>query len=401
MSAHPPRTAVVLTLTATGLAVARDLDGAGFAVIGVDDDRSRPGCHSRHVQDIAGLSRLPLGLGLVDALLELAARSPAPPLLIPAADDAVEWCITHRKTLQGPLVLSAGYTPDLAGVLLDKSRFGQRCRELGIDVPVTVQPAGMDDVRAFARDVGLPCIVKPRAGHLWRKRLRGQKLLVPNSPAELERAIEDVVGDPSAVVLQELIPGPESELVVGAVWAGQDGAVRRVVTARKIRQFPRNFGSGSLLRSESLPQVEQLSREIVQGLGYRGLCGTEFKLDPRTGRYRLIEINPRPTLWFDLCRATGVHLIRAHAQELAGLPIDPLPPQRDGVVWRYLVRDVIALGQAGPRALLQSLVRDRRLDTDAVLAWDDPLAAAASLAHTAVQAATHLRRPVMPRKDRG
>ena len=145
-----------------------------------------------------------------------------------------------------------------------------RSQRLGIDVPVTVQPRDMADVRAFAREFGLPCIVKPRAGHAWRQRLRGQKLLVPANDRELEAAM-DLVGDPSAVVLQELVPGPETQLVVGAVWAADQGGVRHVLTARKIRQFPRQFGSGSMVRTESLPDVRAASAQIVEQLDYRGL----------------------------------------------------------------------------------------------------------------------------------
>jgi D-aspartate ligase len=373
--------------------VARDLHGAGFRVIGVDDDRTRPGCHSRLVETVRGLSHLPLGLQLVETLLDHADREGGPWLLVPAADDAVQWCITHRDTLVPRLRMSSGLVPERAGVMLDKSLFGQRCRALGIDVPATVQPASMADVQAFARDVGLPCIVKPRAGHLWRKKLRGQKLLTPQDLPELERVMRDIVGDPSGVVLQELVPGPESQLVVGAVWAGEHGRVRHVLTARKIRQFPRNFGSGSLVRTEDLPDVRALSIDIVEKLDYRGLCGTEFKLDARTGRLRLIEINPRPTLWFDLCRAAGTHLVRGHAQELTQVPGAPITAQVDGVTWRYLVRDAIALAQVGPLALARSLWQDRHVDADAVLAFTDPLAGAASFAHAAIQAATHLRRP--------
>ena len=157
-------TAFVLSLTATGLAVARDLHGAGWRVIGVDDDRTRPGCHSRLLDEVKGLSRLPLGLQLVEAMLEEAARCQGPCIVLPAADDAVQWCIQHRDTLMPRVQVSAGLTPEGAGVMLDKSTFGQRCRDLGIDVPRTVQPASLADVQAFARDVGLPCIVKPRAG---------------------------------------------------------------------------------------------------------------------------------------------------------------------------------------------------------------------------------------------
>jgi predicted ATP-grasp superfamily ATP-dependent carboligase len=72
------------------------------------------------------------------------------------------------------------------------------------------------------------------------------------------------------------------------------------------------------------------------------LCGTEFKQDARDGRLVAIEINPRPTLWYQLANASGVRLVEAAVRDLAGLPLGPALPQRDDVVWRYLVRDVIS-----------------------------------------------------------
>ena len=381
---------VVLALTATGMAVARDLQPVGWRVLGVDADRSRPGWFSRTVERPSELAALPLGADLLAAVCALA-RGPAPVVVMAAADDAVGWCIDHHAELVGNGVrLATGYTDQVAAVLLDKSRFGQRCRELNIDVPATMQPDNRNDIEAFAREVGFPLIVKPRAGHLWRQKLRGKKLLTPATLEQLRRDLDEIIGDPASVVLQELVAGPESNLFVGAVWAGQDAQVRQVVTARKVRQFPRNFGSGSLVRTEELPQVAQMSRQVVEALGYAGVCGTEFKLDLRTNKLRLIEINARPTLWYDLCRAAGVHLLRAHACDLAGLPCAPLADQRQGVVWRYGLRDAIALAQAGIGPLLRATLREPMADTDAVFSARDPLAAVGSLVHTTLQAAQHL-----------
>ncbi|MCB9739993.1 MAG: ATP-grasp domain-containing protein [Deltaproteobacteria bacterium] len=389
----PP--ALVFALTGTGMAVVRDLLGTAPRIVGIDADPWRPGRWSRHVHRVGGLSNLPLGEPLLRAVLDFAARSPEPTVLLPAADDACEWLIQHRDVLQPSCRVSEGMRDETAGVLLDKQRFAARCGELGIDVPLTVLPESDDDVRSFLEAAGTPCIVKPRSGHRWRQRLEGQKLIVAETPDHLRRVMDEIVGDPSAVVLQELIPGPESEITVGAVLAREHGGVRHVLTARKMRQFPRNFGSGSWVRTEALPEIAARSAEIVEAFGYHGPCGTEFKYDPRHRRPRLIEINARPTLWFDLCRAAGTHLLRAHYHELAGLPELPIAKQRDGVNWRYLTRDWIAIAQAGKAegGLRTSWALEQqtpRSDTFCTMAGSDPATVVATFAHTAYQAATHL-----------
>lgn len=384
---------MVLALTGTGLAVARAVAQAGLGpVLGVDDDQTRPGLYSRHVTCHPKLTRRKLDDTLITELVAYARAQDHPVVLVPAADDACEWLADNAEKFLPSLRISAGYSPERAGVLLDKWAFGERCRLLGIDVPLTYLPETLEDVRAFAQEVGLPCIVKPRAGHLWRNRLSGQKLLVPQTLEQLLRDMEHIVGDPKAVVLQELVPGPESNLGVAAVWTGQDGTLRHVLTARKIRQFPRQFGSGSRVVTEALPEVADLSAQVLQKLDYRGLCGTEFKYDPRSGNWRLIEINPRPTLWYDLCRAAGSNLIAAHILELAGLDPGAVGRQRQQVAWEYGLRDAVALAQAGGvRAIWQAFRREGLPSTDAVMAWDDPGVTLAAGAHFVGQALSHLR----------
>lgn len=383
--------AVVLAMTGTGLAVARAVSTLG-PVIAIDAERSRPGLYSRHVVRHPQLTHRALDAALVEPLIEFAHQQKRPVVVVPAADDACEWVADHRDALAGHVRFSAGYSPERSGLLLDKWAFGDRCRELGIDVPLTYMPQTLEDVRSFAQEIGLPCIVKPRAGHLWRNRLSGQKLLVPETMEELLGAMETIVGDPKAVVLQELVAGPERNLGVAAAWVGQDGTLRHLLTARKIRQFPRQFGSGSRVVTEALPEVARLSAEVLQRLDYRGVCGTEYKYDLRHQRWRLIEINPRPTLWYDLCRAAGSDLLAAHVRELAGLEPGSVSPQRQGVAWEYGLRDAVALGQSGgPAALWRALRAEGLPHTDAVMALDDPGATAAAAAHFVGQALSHLR----------
>lgn len=388
----PSPDCIVLTLTATGIAVVRDVASLGGRVIGIDADRGSPGHSCSELTAIAELSHAPLDADLVGKLVRYAEQRAAPPVIIPASDAAVEFLIAHRAALAGSCAVSSAMTDDIAGVLLDKLRFARKCEDLGVNIPITVLPENHADVADFVRRAGLPCIVKPRTGHLWRKRLQGAKLLVPKTEAELRHAIDEVVGDPGAVVLQELIPGPEREIVVGACLLSESGEPQHVLTARKHRQFPLDFGSGALVIAEDLPEVRERSLAALTALGYRGVCGTEFKRDPRTNQLRLVEINARPVLWYDLCRAAGTSLVAAHFRELAGMTAVPIAPQRDGTVWRYLTRDVIAVAQRHRKLfrVMAELKNTPRADTFATMTTTDPKTIAATVRHTALQAISHL-----------
>jgi predicted ATP-grasp superfamily ATP-dependent carboligase len=99
------------------------------------------------------------------------------------------------------------------------------------------------------------------------------------------------------------------------------------------------------MHSEWQEEIARLSVELVQGLGYAGICGTEYKPDPRDGRWKLIEVNPRPTLWFSLCRAADCDIVLHAYLDLIGRPSEAqIGRQRDGVRWQYFLRDLISLG---------------------------------------------------------
>lgn len=42
------------------------------------------------------------------------------------------------------------------------------------------------------------------------------------------------------------------------------------------------------------PAVERLARGLVAALGYRGVADLDFRRDPGTGAYHLLDFNPGP-----------------------------------------------------------------------------------------------------------
>jgi predicted ATP-grasp superfamily ATP-dependent carboligase len=247
-------------------------------------------------------------------------------------------------------------------VLLDKRAFYRRCEELGIDVPRTLFPAGVDDLADRAAGLRFPAILKPAHSHLWRARLGGRKVLEVHSRDEMLRAFASFGDLGTGMTVQEVIPGPESGILVCGAYVRPDGTPHALFTARKVRQYPPRFGSGSLVRSEWNEEIARLSADLVRRLGFSGVCGTEFMPDPRDGRLKLIEVNPRPTLWFSLCRAAGCDIVHHAYRDLIGDPLEPqIGRQRDGVRWQYFLRDLLSLaayarrGTVGAREVVEAL----------------------------------------------
>ena len=119
--------------------------------------------------------------------------------------------------------------------------------------------------------------------------------------------------------MQEIISGPESNITLWCGYIDAAGSVRQSFTARKLRQYPPGFGSASLVESEVCRETSETAERFLVKAGYRGIAAAEFKRHPKTGELKIIEVNPRPSLWFSVSTKSGVRLVERPWQSQMGL----------------------------------------------------------------------------------
>ena len=339
----PPHPAVVFGLTGTGMAVARSLRRRGVPVYGVDAKAWEIGHHSNEVLRPPFATRAQ-DAALAEEVVAWAKRQPAAPVLFPADDPSCDFLSDHQATLRTACLLPEGYRPEVASAFVDKISFYQRCLALGVALPRTLFPKSVEELGEASRELRFPAILKPAHSHLWRARFGGRKVLEVSSRDELLRVFAGLGDLQTGMTVQEVIPGPEREIFVCGGYFRPGGEARALFTARKTRQYPPMFGSASFAESEWNPEVARLSEELIGKLGFAGVCGTEYKPDPRDGAWKLIEVNPRPTLWFSLTRASGCDVVFEAYRDLAGAPGPrAVGTQRDGVRWQFFLRDLLSL----------------------------------------------------------
>ncbi|MCG8652663.1 MAG: ATP-grasp domain-containing protein, partial [Pirellulales bacterium] len=331
--------AVVLGASPTGLAVVRALGAQGVHVHVGDTDGWRHAFRSRYRRGPRLVGRSPAAT--VQRAVEWAEASSISPVFIPTSDAMVlalsDFCRKHPGRLRTYDAISSG----LAARTVDKESFYELCQSAGVETPQTAFPKSADEVLRRGNEFQFPLLLKPILGHLWRDRLRGAKLLVAHSLDELKTLVDQFGDDCEGLMVQELIPGEETNIYVAAVYRGKRGGRDCCFVAEKTRQYPPDFGSASLATAKYQQEIVELSWRFVEGVDFRGICGTEFKLDPRDGHYKMIEVNPRPTLWFHLALASGVPLLHAAYQDLVDQPLPVVQPQRDGTRWCFLEKDLL------------------------------------------------------------
>lgn len=95
-------------------------------------------------------------------------------------------------------------------------------------------------------------------------------------------------------IVQEYIPGDEY-----ALWALYDHG-EPVATVGKRQVRARSYAGGTSIYRETahIPQLEDAGRALLDHLDWHGFASVQFKEDAKTGKFTLMEVNPR--VWISL-----------------------------------------------------------------------------------------------------
>ena len=241
------------------------------------------------------------------------------------------------------VIADAGLVEDL----IDKARFQSLASRLGLPVPPAACAA---PTRASADDFDLPfpLVVKPlvRRTTLWNEASGGAKAIAVRSASELRALWPRLARTGGDVLLQALVPGPEDRVESYHAYVDAGGAVAGEFTGRKIRTHPACFGHSSAVEITAQPDVRDLGRELMARMGLRGVAKLDFKRTPEGG-LKLLEVNPRFSLWHHPGALAGVNLPALVYADLTGRPRPRTGVARAGVRWCHPGLDLQARRAAG------------------------------------------------------
>lgn len=370
-SSSPMRPAVVLAChgaPGADLNMVRSLGEAGVPVIVVGEYEYPPSGYSRHCQEfICARDFTVHPERLLRVLRELRMRHGQALPVFPTADSDLRTLVSLHAALVGT-ALWVSPSPEMIDRLMDKRRFAELAAEMDLPVPATHAPATLEEVEALSRAVDYPVVLKPVHASAWKRpgtppEVAGRRALFVETPDELMRLCCLIAPQGLDVLVQQHVAGPDDHHHSVHACLSRAGRLQGVVTTRKWRTWPVRAGSGCHVETVSEPELEAEAAAIVMRLRLRGMVVMNYKRDAATGRFMLLEINPRFSGTGILVTRAGFNMpARVHADACRREEM-PAPSWRTGL--RYLnakpdLRAAMQMCRTGRltwRAYLRSVLR--------------------------------------------
>jgi predicted ATP-grasp superfamily ATP-dependent carboligase len=154
------------------------------------------------------------------------------------------------------------------------------------EVQASPAPYVVQGLNDLLDKIPIPAVVKPRisSGSLGIVYVKGRKDLGPSYQSVHRRF--------PLPLIQEWIPDGGGTYGLSALF-DEDSNVKAGFVHKKLRMYPIEGGPSTLGEGVEHPLIMELGLSLLRALNWVGVGMVEFKIDPRDGIPKLMEINPR------------------------------------------------------------------------------------------------------------
>ena len=251
-------------------------------------------------------------------LIEFAKTNPGKPLvLVSCAAGYTILLGRHREALRPYYHFAC---PPVETVLsLDiKDNFYKACEAHGLSYPKTATCTA-DNYRSITLPFDFPVIIKAsNSMAYWNCTFpHKKKVFLAHDKAEFDAITAAIYGSSyqDDLILQEYIPGDDNCMRVLNAYCGLDHKVRLLALGRPLLEEQTPEGIGNYAAILSAPEVNDAAllermRAFLEDVQWEGFANFDMKYDPRTGEYKLFEMNPRQGRSSYFVTAAGYNLAK-------------------------------------------------------------------------------------------
>jgi predicted ATP-grasp superfamily ATP-dependent carboligase len=277
--------AVVLDLGFGGYGIVRSLVRYGIPVIGFYNQQKMPEFRTKLCDRKVYFNG---ETDLKNKLKHTASGLACKPVLFITTDSYVSFVIENRTFIDEHFLIHLP-SNDVLNLLLDKTAFTEYAIQHNILIPRTHNLFNQEDLDRITESLSFPVILKPFVRNAnWRK-ANLSKAYYLGSIDELSKLYVEINPIESRLMVQEWIPGGDSNVYYCLVYFNELSECLASFTGYKIRQWPVGTGTGCSTEPVDNVYVFERAVEILKQVGYRGFGSVEFKLHELNGKYYLIE----------------------------------------------------------------------------------------------------------------
>jgi len=269
----------------------RSLGSYGLDVIAVAQSKNAPAVHSKYCSEVFITPGPSQNLEkYASTLLELAKRTTVQ-TITPHCEGDIYTLSKYKKEFSKHIGTP---WPDFKTLRKSQDRLAllDIARKQGVNIPETKL---LTDWENWDKRT----IIKPRYSTLIKDgKLISSSRVFP-SPGD-SPSIENLIDDMGHVpIVQEYVPGIPSGNEHGFYALYDNGNPIAKFQHRRIRSGSYTGGASVYRKSVKIPDLEQAGASILDALNWDGPAMVEFKRNPETNKFILMEVNPR--FWGSLC----------------------------------------------------------------------------------------------------
>jgi len=274
--------------TNQALACARALGEAGHAVLVASHERFPLAGWSRYCE---GRYRLSRQSPEAFSGMRSWARERGVRIVLPLTERSCVLLNLERESWEESGARVGCGPAEMLEAAFDKALTIRHAEACGVRVPVTRLPGSLDECLDAAREVGFPCVVKPRRSNAWD----GERFAPTRAPVyvkgreDLKRAVEACRQGGEWPLVQAYARGHGKGVFVLC----DSGRVVARFAHERLRDT-RPTGSGSSLRRSVEPEARLVgpAERLLAEMRWHGPAMVEFK-DEGSGEPTLMEVNGR------------------------------------------------------------------------------------------------------------
>lgn len=245
-------------------------------------------------------------------------------LLIPCGDGYAE-LLSQNKEKLAPYYTFIANDYELFKVLINKVTFYETCEKYGLPYPKTfiLTPAHLENGQfKQALPFDFPVALKPANSVEWLSiDFEGRKkAFIIDTREEFEIIVERIyqAGYTSEMIVQDFIPGDDSNMRVLNVYVDHDHNVRMMCLGHPLLEDPApgSVGNYTVILPDENEQIYHDVAQFLKRINYVGFANFDMKYDSRDGIFKLFEINLRQGRSSFFVTLNGLNLAKFITEDL-------------------------------------------------------------------------------------